>query len=100
MESTNDTPLQAADICVETEDWKLACYLEWRPKSHEEDCPRCNGKGEIGGGFGWLDDAKECDKCRGRGTVTKGPKTQRPELPKRLTEYMRRAWWEFFNGTE
>lgn len=84
-------------LALETEDWALSCYLEWRAKSHEETCPTCHGTGEVGGGFGSFDGPEQCDRCCGTRTVTVGPKSPRPSLPPELIEYMRRAWWDYFN---
>ena len=83
---------------TETDDWKLGCFVDWRPKSHEEECQYCNGKGEVGGGFKDLDGPRECPECFGRGSITKGPRAPHPELPKALVEHMRRAWWDFLNA--
>lgn len=83
-------------VNIETDDWALSCYLDWRPKNHEEECPDCHGRGECGGGFKDLDGPVQCPTCFGRRTVTKGPRTPKPELPKVLVEHMRRAWWDFF----
>lgn len=85
---------------IETDDWKLGCFMDWRPKRHEEECPACHGAGEVGGGFKSLDGPRQCENCYGRGTVTKGPSTPKPELPKALTEHMRRAWWDFVNSDQ
>lgn len=80
---------------VETDDWKLGCFMEWRPKNHAETCPTCLGHGEVGGGFHDLEGPRPCPKCFGMTTVIKGPTTPRPELPVELVEHMRRAWWDF-----
>lgn len=85
------------EINIETDDWKLGCFMDWQPKNHSEDCPTCKGKGEIGGGLGWMDDDKTCPDCHGMRFVTKGPRTPKPALPKAVVEHMRRAWWDFFN---
>jgi len=90
-------PVMINETKLETEDWQLSCYLEWRPKNHQEKCEYCDGKGKVGGGFGYLEEAQQCDRCHGLKTVTKGPRTPRPELPKKLIEHMRRAWWDYFN---
>jgi hypothetical protein len=44
-----------------------------------------------------IEGAETCPKCYGTGTVSKGPRVPKPELPKALVEHMRRAWWDFFN---
>lgn len=90
---TNTRP----SLNVETEDWRLSCFLDWSPKSHAETCPTCLGHGEVGGGFGSLDGPEPCPQCTGTKFVTRGPRTPKPELPKALVEHMRRAWWDFFN---
>ena len=82
---------------AETADWKLGCYMEWRPKHHQEDCPACHGSGEVGGGFKDIEGARPCTNCHGTGKVTKPPSTPMPELPKLLVEHMRRAWFDFNN---
>jgi DnaJ-class molecular chaperone len=83
---------------LETEDWVLKCFMDWAPKSHQETCDRCNGKGEVGGGFKSLSDPEPCPQCFGTRTVTKGPRTPRPDLPPAIVEHMRRAWFDYFHG--
>lgn len=83
---------------VETDDWKLGCFMEWRPKNHAEECPTCYGKGEVGGYFRDLDGPRPCPQCAGMKIVHKGPTTPKPELPPALVEHMRRAWWDFINA--
>lgn len=80
---------------IETEDWKLGCYLEWRPKMHSETCPSCNGHGEVGGGFKSLDGPRQCNQCFGVGSISKHPTTKMPEIPPDLREHLRRAWYDF-----
>jgi len=89
---------QKTTTITETDDWKLGCFMDWRPKSHEEECPYCHGKGEVGGGFKDLDGPRQCPECFGRRSITKGPMTPQPELPKALVEHMRRAWWDYLNA--
>lgn len=87
------------EIKVETDDWKLGCFMDWQPKSHTEKCTGCGGKGKYGGGLGWMEEELAvCNECYGSGTITKGPRTPKPELPPVLLEYMRNCWWQFFNG--
>ena len=83
---------------VETEDWKLGCFMDWRPKHKVIDCPRCNGRGEIGGHFKDLDGARPCDECYGTKIKRVPPTTQPPEIPAALREHMRRAWWDFMQA--
>ena len=47
----------------ETEDWKLAAFIEWRPKPKHINCTCCNGKGTVGGHFKDLDDPQTCPEC-------------------------------------
>ncbi len=84
-------------IKIETEDWRLGCFLDWQPKQHFIQCPRCKGRGEVGGGFKSLDGPHQCPDCYGTRSISRGPTTPRPELPPALVEHMRRAWWDFFN---
>lgn len=84
---------------LETEEWKLQCFMDWTPKSLYIKCPSCLGKGIVGGGLGSLDGEQECSKCFGRREITKIITEPKPELPKALVEHMRRAWWDFFNKT-
>ncbi len=82
---------------IENEDWKLGLFMEWRPKNHYEDCTYCFGNGEIGGGLGDLDGPRPCPVCHGMKVISKGPTTEKPELPPDLVEHLRRAWWDFLN---
>lgn len=88
------------DTTTETSDWKLNCFLRWRPKYHDETCKRCCGAGRIGGGFKDIEGERDCPDCHGRGSVSKPPTTPEPELPAALVEHMRRAWWDFQNKQE
>ena len=85
------------DPRAETDDWKLSCTLDWKAKEHQEVCPMCKGRREVGGGFGDIDGAQPCPTCYGHGFKMVGPKTPRPPIPPDLREYLRRAWWDFFN---
>lgn len=82
---------------VENEEWKLGCFLDWRPKVKSIDCPHCQGKGGVGGGFKDLDGPRECDECSGTGIKRINPTSQPPEIPPELREHMRRAWWDFIH---
>ena len=82
---------------AETDDWKLGCFMEWRPKRHPKECPTCNGTKEIGGGFKCIDGPRQCPECFGSGFISTGPTTPVPELPAALREHMRRAWLDFLN---
>ncbi len=85
----------------ETADWKLGCFLEWRPKAHSEECSYCSGKGEIGGGFKSIDGPEPCPECFGSGQKTVWPKeSEKPEIPAELREHLRRAWFDFVNRKE
>ena len=85
---------------VETDDWKLGAYMEWRPKHHSEECAHCRGRGKVGGGFKDMDGSRQCTSCYGTGNVSKPPKTPIPDLPPALVEHLRRAWWDFLNKPE
>lgn len=87
----------AVKTVVETEDWKLGAFMEWRPISRQKTCPRCEGLKTGGDGFKWLDGPQDCPECLGRGYIWTEPTTKMPELPADLREHMRRAWWDFFN---
>ena len=80
---------------TENDDWKLGCFMEWRPKNHTIACPACNGRGEVGGGFKDLDGSQPCHSCSGTKIKVVGPTTAEPDLPPELVEHMRRAWWDF-----
>lgn len=82
---------------AETEDWKLGCFFEWRPKLKVIDCPHCHGRGTVGGGFKDLDGPQDCSECWGTKVKRVTPTTQPPEIPRELREHMRRAWWDFFH---
>ena len=99
--SNEDIPPAVGDRVVsENDDWKLGCFMEWRAKRHPEECPTCLGWKEVGGGFKSLDGPRECPECFGIGHITKGPKTPAPEIPAKLREHMRRAWWDFLHAGE
>jgi hypothetical protein len=55
----------------ETNDWVLTCILRWKPKRQPKliDCYTCNGRGEIGVGFGYITEPEECPDCFGSGKV-------------------------------
>lgn len=52
---------------TETDEWKLGCFFDWRPKPKAIACPGCAGKGEVGGGFKDLDGPRPCTDCWGSG---------------------------------
>lgn len=89
---------RSAQRTLDTEEWHLACFMEWKPKKEPYDiqCPSCHGRGAIGGHFKDLDGPRTCDQCSGSGQITHpGPSTPKPELPKELIEHLRKAWREF-----
>jgi hypothetical protein len=81
----------------DTEDWELACFLDWKPKYHSETCDTCNGQGTVGGHFKDLDGPRQCPTCFGSGQISVAPKTPRPELPADIREHLRRAWFDFYS---
>lgn len=81
----------------ETDEWKLGCFMKWRPKHRLGPCTYCNGRGEVGGGLGDLDGPRPCPECFGARQVSQRPTTPEPDLPPALVEHMRRAWWDFHN---
>lgn len=84
----------------ETDEWKLAAFVEWRPKPVQITCNCCKGSGKVGGGFKDMDGKRDCPECWGRGWKEGHPTSQKPEVPPELVEHMRRAWWDFFNKKE
>lgn len=98
MSTSTDTTQTDPSRIKETQDWKLGCFIDWRPKDHAETCPTCLGHGEVGGGFKSLDGPVPCPRCFGTRIVSKSPTTQMPEIPPALIEHMRRAWWDYFNS--
>jgi hypothetical protein len=84
---------------IETEGWKLGCFIDWQPKSKVVTCPNCLGARTIGGGLGWLGDPEDCPKCFVTGSITQRTTEPKPDLPVELVEHMRRAWWDFVNKT-
>lgn len=97
-EKLSPKALKTDKVVIETDDWKLGAYMEWRAKHHEEKYKECGGTGTAYTGFRDLDDGPSyCDKCHGRGRIDKGPNTPRPEIPETFREHMRRAWWDFVN---
>ena len=85
---------------IETEDWKLSCYMEWRPKSKKITCPTCLGKGETGGHFKDLDGPQICNSCWGTKIKIVHAEGKPPELPPKLREHMRRAWFDFLHSEQ
>ena len=82
---------------METEDWKLGCFLDWKPKHKSVTCPTCGGSGYTGGHFKDLDGPQECSRCFGAKVISVAPTSQRPEIPADIREHMRRAWFDFYN---
>lgn len=82
----------------ETDEWKLAAFIEWRPKPIRLTCKGCGGSGKVGGGFKDMDGERDCPDCWGRGWKEGNPTTQQPEVPPELVEHMRRAWWDYFHN--
>ena len=89
---------QSSPTVVETEDWHLGCFMEWRPKHKTITCPTCHGRGEVGGIFKDLDGPQTCPECWGTNIKSVGPTTPAPELPAELREHMRRAWWDYLHA--
>lgn len=85
---------------METEDWKLGAFLDWKPKHKTETCSNCGGSGYTGGHFKDLDGPQECNVCWGSKVVSVKPSSPRPEIPLDIREHMRRAWFDFYNGGE
>jgi DnaJ-class molecular chaperone len=81
----------------ENEDWKLHAFLDWKPKMKSVECPRCDGRGEVGGGFKDIDGPRPCPDCHGSGIKLVSPTSPQPEIPPDLLEHMRRAWWDWHN---
>lgn len=82
---------------METEDWKLHAFLDWKPKHKTVDCDYCGGNGYVGGGFKSIDGKESCPQCWGAKIKTVSPTSEKPEIPSALIEHMRRAWWDYFN---
>lgn len=83
---------------LDTEDWRLAAYLDWKPnkKPIQTTCTRCGGSGQIGGHFKSLDDPQPCPECFGRGyREESGITTPKPEMPQSLVDHMRKALMEY-----
>jgi len=80
---------------VETDDWKIGCFIDWNPKRHLKTCPRCLGSGEVGGGLGDVDNPHTCPECLGVKIIVVGPTSPKPEIPEALIEHMRKAWWDY-----
>lgn len=85
---------------IETEDWKLGAWIEWREKYKTEQCPYCFGSGTVGGGFKDLDGPQQCSTCWGTGFVKSKITSPKPELPVKLVEHMRRAWFDYIHNTK
>lgn len=79
---------------VDTEDWKLSAYMEWKPARSRVKCG-CDG-GMVGGHFKDMEGPRTCPECYGSGTKSFTPKTPKPEIPEALIEHMRRAWMDFW----
>ena len=87
-------------VVIETDDWKLGCFMDWRPKRRAIGCEYCLGTGEVGGGFKSLDGPQQCPKCFGTKSVLISPTGAAPPIPPELREHMRRAWWDFTHDGE
>lgn len=83
---------------IETDDWKLGCFMEWRAKPKVVECSYCNGSGEIGGGFKDIDGPRTCPECFGSKVKRVHPTSKQPEIPEDLREHMRRAWFDFVHA--
>lgn len=85
---------------LDTEEWKLHAYLDWRRKKPliTHACDYCNGSGKVGGGFKSLDGPSTCPECYGSGTGRVEEGEPKPEIPQALIEHMRNAWLEYFKG--
>lgn len=81
---------------VDTDDWVLGAWMDWKPSKNHEVCESCGGKGVVGGGFKCMDGPTTCSTCWESGITEFHPKTQKPEVPKALVEHMHRAWKGFW----
>lgn len=82
---------------IDTEEWGLSAFMDWKPTKKTVECESCDGKGVVGGGFKDMEGPRECSNCGGRGWHSFYPKTKQPEIPNELIEHMRAAWiayWE------
>lgn len=84
----------------ETDEWKLAAFIEWRPKPMSITCPLCHGEGTIGGGFKDIDGPRDCPECWGTKVKSVAATSPKPDVPADLIEHMRRAWWDYFNAPQ
>lgn len=80
---------------IDTGDWSLSAYMDWKPAKEREDCS-CGGKGVIGGHFKDMEGPRTCPDCHGMGTKVFYPKTKKPEIPKELIEHLRNAWIKYW----
>jgi hypothetical protein len=91
-------------MLLDDDNWRLACYIDWKPKkeSYEIQCKICNGRGKVGGGFRGgvsdIDGPDICSSCNGHGKhYRRVPESPKPKMPHELVEHMRAAWREFFD---
>lgn len=82
---------------LETDDWKLDAFLDWTPKYRSVVCTHCDGTGKVGGGLKSIDGARTCSDCRGAGRTIEDPKTPMPDIPPKIKEHLRRAWFDYVN---
>jgi hypothetical protein len=81
----------------QTDDWKLGAYLQWRPLAKVLDCPRCQGRREVGGGFKDLDGIRQCPECFGAGIKTVLPdESTKPPVPADLAHALHAVWKDYF----
>ena len=89
--------MSVPNCVIETDEWRLGCYFQWRAKPVRVKCTACGGDGKTSGLFD-LDGPQTCQTCWGAGSVERAPTTPPPPVPAAIQEHMRRAWWDFVNG--
>lgn len=85
---------------LDTKDWRLVAFLNFKCLTPQTsiDCPCCNGRGEVGGGFKDMDGPRPCPECFGsRVKWSGGPTTPKPTVPPLLVEHMRKALFAYFD---
>lgn len=82
---------------IDTQDWVLGAWMDWKPAKDKVICLCCNGSGTTGGGFKSMEGPQTCSTCYGTGVKTFYPSAPKPEIPQELREHMYKAWKSYWD---